>query len=105
MCSGLEGLWRMHQACLGCVCTRDMWLECCFFLFLQLFDVCVIGSIVLDLPCASVLKNIAMARRVKEVFGTYEELKCRGIELNTVTYNILLDACADSHAWVSTPLS
>ena len=64
-----------------------------FFLFLQLFDVCVIGSIVLDLTCASVFKNFAMARRVKEVFGTYEEMKCRGIELNTVTNNMLPDAC------------
>ena len=94
MCSGLVGYWRMHQACLVCVCTRDILLECCFFLFLHLFDVRVIGRIVFDLTCASVFKNFAMARRVKEVFGTCEELKCRGIELNTVTYNVLLDACA-----------
>ena len=32
MCGGLVGLWRMHQACLFCACTRDTWLECCCFL-------------------------------------------------------------------------
>ena len=94
MCSGLVCWWRKHQACLVCVCTRDIGLECCFVLFLQLFDVCVIGSIVFDLTCASVFKNFAMARRVEEVIGTYEEMKCRGIELNTVTNNMLPDACA-----------
>ena len=67
-----------------------------FFLFLQLFDVCVIGSVVLDLTCASVFKNFASARGVKEVFGTHEKLKCRA-------YNILL--ASESHAWVSTPSS
>ena len=67
-----------------------------FFLFLQLFDVFVVGSIVLDLTCASVFKNCASARRVKQVFGTHEKLKCRA-------FNILL--ASESHAWVSTPLS
>ena len=67
-----------------------------FFLFLQLFDVCVIGSVVLDLTCASVFKNFASARGVKEVFGNHEKLKCRA-------YNILL--ASESHAWVSTPSS
>jgi len=42
----------------------------------------------------SVLKGFAMARRVKEVFSTYEEMKHRGIQPNTVTYNTMLDACA-----------
>ena len=34
VCSGLVGLWRMHQAYLFCACTRDAWLECISFICL-----------------------------------------------------------------------
>ena len=47
---------------------------------------------------ATVLKGFVMARRAKDVFSTYEEVKHRGISLNTVTFNTMLDACAQYNA-------
>ena len=42
MCSGLVGLWKMHQAYLSCACTRHVWLECCFLLFVVAIDGCCV---------------------------------------------------------------
>ena len=46
----------------------------------------------------TVIKGFAMDKRAKEVFSMYEEMKQRGIDLNTVTFNIMLDACAKCNA-------
>ena len=37
MCSGLVGLWRMHQAFLFCACTGGVWLERCLWMVVAPF--------------------------------------------------------------------
>ena len=39
-----------------------------------------------------------MAERVKNIFSTYEGMKQPGIDLNTVSFHTLLDACAKCNA-------
>ena len=39
-----------------------------------------------------------MAKRAKDVFSTYEEMKQRSVGLNTVAFNTMLDACAKCNA-------
>ena len=39
-----------------------------------------------------------MAKRAKKVFNTYEDMKQPGIDLNTVSFNAMLDACAKCNA-------
>eukprot|EP00408_Alexandrium_pacificum_P060459 CAMPEP_0171168518 /NCGR_PEP_ID=MMETSP0790-20130122/7749_1 /TAXON_ID=2925 /ORGANISM="Alexandrium catenella, Strain OF101" /LENGTH=871 /DNA_ID=CAMNT_0011633355 /DNA_START=116 /DNA_END=2731 /DNA_ORIENTATION=+ len=38
------------------------------------------------------------AKRPEKVLATYEEMKARGIQCNTITYNTLLNACAQCRA-------
>ena len=46
----------------------------------------------------TVSKGVAMDKRAKEVFSMCEEMKQRSMDLNTVTFNIMLDACAKCNA-------
>ena len=65
MCRGFVGWWRMHQACLVCVCPRDIFARVLFFfLFLHLFDVRVIGRIVFDLTCNLRLREFCHGQKV-----------------------------------------
>ena len=46
-------------------------------------------------------KGFAMAKCAKKVFSTYEDMKQPGVDLNTVSFNAMLDACAKCNAYIA----
>ena len=42
-----------------------------------------------------------MAKRARKVFSTYEDVKQSGIDLNTVSFNAMLHACAECNAYIA----
>ena len=49
----------------------------------------------------TVPRGFAIAKRAKEVFSTYEVMKQPQIDLNTVSFNAMLDACAKCNAYIA----